>query len=470
MSVPAVTAHTVEPVSSASHMGSPLDTGVEEIAVALTQIEAALLDTMTEINRETQCADEVPTRTSRASFCHLPSEILLTIFKHACQVGENWEALSFSLVCKQWRALMLVDPDLWSHITLTVRDLFPNPTPSSSVSTLLRMAKLTSLYLERSVDCMLSVTIRMPTRFRGLNANWQSYVSVGAINYLQSNSRRIKHLRLRVDHGLLHAFAYVDPCLAEIDSGHNQPCSDTISLPHLVSLSLEYVSRHCFYFPFQHIPRLRHLTLGNEGFCFFPKSSSEPSPALTFPKLRSLVVSEASSLQQLCRTMTLINVLPHIKQLVLTQMPRLGDLPTSRQQAIFPVISKLKIANSSDFFLSTFCRVFQFSALEAFELIYDVAGQSSSSSRISWTNLVCDIVYFIRRCPMIRSVTVRNAREHCYPSAELVREITVEPRISPNVCIVGFPRLEIEGELTAASAMMEFLQRSEVQAGSFPNR
>ncbi|KAJ3920346.1 hypothetical protein F5877DRAFT_77247 [Lentinula edodes] len=467
MSVPVVTVHTVEPLSSASHMGSPLDTGVEEIAVALTQIEAALLDTTSEISRETQCADEVPTRTSRASFRHLPSEILLTIFKHACQVGENWEALSFSLVCKQWRALMLVDPDLWSHITLTVRDLFPNPTPSSSVSTLLRMAKLTSLYLERSVDCMLSVTIKMPTRFRGLNANWQSYVSVGAINYLQSNSRRIKHLRLRVDHGLLHAFAYVDPCLAEIDSGHNQPCSDTIALPHLVSLSLEYVSRHCFYFPFQHLPRLRHLTLGNEGFCFFPKSSSEPSPALTFPKLRSLVISEASSFQQLCRTMTLINVLPHIKQVVLTQMPRLVSI--SRQQAIFPVISKLKIANSSDVFLSTFCRVFQFSALEAFELIYDVARQSSSGSQIAWTDLVRDIVYFIRRCPMVRSVTVRNAREHCYPSAELVREITFEPRISPNVCIVGFPRLEIEGGLTA-SAMMEFLQRSQVEAESFPSR
>ncbi|GAW06848.1 hypothetical protein LENED_008800 [Lentinula edodes] len=152
----------------------------------------------------------------------------------------------------------------------------------------------------------------------------------------------------------------------------------TIALPHLVSLSLEYVSRHCFYFPFQHLPRLRHLTLGNEGFCFFPKSSSEPSPALTFPKLRSLVISEASSFQQLCRTMTLINVLPHIKQVVLTQMPRL--------MFSYPLF----------------------------------AGQSSSGSQIAWTDLVRDIVYFIRRCPMIRSVTVRNAREHCYPSAELI--------------------------------------------------
>ncbi|KAJ3788497.1 hypothetical protein GGU11DRAFT_785870 [Lentinula aff. detonsa] len=470
MSLPAVTAHIVEPIST-SNSGGPLDAAVEELSAALTQIKVIISDTTSEIAEETHTSkvDEVVTvRVRQASFCDLPSEILLAIFSYACQVGESWEALSFSLVCGQWRALMLADPNLWSNIALIVSDLFPNPTPSLSFSALLRMAKLTLLYLERSEDCMLSVTVKMPTRFRGLNANWQSYISVGAINFLQRNSHRIKHLHLRTDHGLLHAFAYEEPCL--VDSGHDQPCSDTIPLPHLISLSVEYVSRHRFYFPFQRISRLKHLALGNEGL-IFQKSPSQTVPSLTFPRLTRLVVSEPSSFHQFCRTMTLINALPRIKQVILKQIPRLADLSISRQQVILQETSLLKISESSDAFLSTFCRVYQFSGLKAFELDYDIAERSSASSStaVAWTDLVCDIVYFIRRCPMIQTITVRNARESCYPrandpGAQLVEEVVFEPQISPNVHIIGFPidGPETEGPPTAR-AMMEFFRGFELK-------
>ncbi|KAJ4490202.1 hypothetical protein J3R30DRAFT_46925 [Lentinula aciculospora] len=468
MSIPAITAHIVDPLS-ASHIGSSLDTTAKDIAIGLTQIESILSDATHETAPKIQYSDREdgvsPVRVPRASFRDLPSEILLTIFSYSCQVGESWEALSFSLVCTQWRALMLADPSLWTHIALTIRDLFPNPTPSSSVSDLLRMARLTLLYLERSEDYMLSVTIKMPTRFRGLNANWQSYISVGAVDSLRRNSSRIEQLNLRVDHGLLHAFVYEDPCLAELDSGHNQPCSHMIPLPYLVSLSVEYISRHWFYFPFQHLPRLKHLALSEEGFSFFQKSTSETAHALSFPRLSTLVVSEPSSFRQLCRTISLIDDLPHIEQVVLTQIPRLADLSILRQQDLSLEISLLKISNSSDVFLSTFCRVFQFSGLKAFELVYDFVEPRSSNSpaAIAWSDLVCDIIYFIRRCPMIQSVTVRNAREHCYPTAELVQEITFEPQISPDVYIVGFPLLETESETAlTATAMMDFLRNSEV--------
>ncbi|KAJ3773537.1 hypothetical protein FB446DRAFT_844726 [Lentinula raphanica] len=469
MSIPTVTTQVVDALS-ASYTEGPLDTAGEDL---LNQIQLIISDNSADATETIHTSGPDWFLTSPvipASVCDLPPEILLAIFSYACQTGVQWESSSISLVCRHWRELMLSDPSLWSHIVLNVNDMFPNPTPPLSVSALLRMAMLTNLYLKRSEDCMLSVTIKMPTRFRGLNADWQSYISAGAMHFLQNHSYRIKHLHLRVDHGLLHAFAYKDPCSAEIDSGHDQPCSGTIPLHHLVSLTVEYVSRHCFYFPFQRIPRLKHLTLGNEGFSFF-MSSSQAVPALTVPLLTRLVISEPSSFHQLSRTMTLLNALPRIKQVVLKQVPILADLsPYSRQQVISSEISSLKIYKSSVAFLTTFCRSYQFPALKSFELGLDVTVE------MAWSILVGAVVDFIRRCPMIQTVTIRDARDayrSCTNSARLDLEenIFFGPQISPKVRIIGFPGhvSETEEPLTAAT-MMNFFRSLGVRTGSFRSR
>ncbi|KAE9407967.1 hypothetical protein BT96DRAFT_56537 [Gymnopus androsaceus JB14] len=244
-------------------------------------------------------------RVSRTTFSDLPSEILLVIFAYACRTGEHWEALSCSLVCAHWRALVFSDPNMFSHIALVAHDRDPYPTPPTFTSAHLRMVKLTHLYLERSENCFLSVTIKTPTRFRGMNASipWQSYISVAAIDILQRNSQRIKHLHLRVDHGLLHDLAYWDPCGEDIDSGHSLPCSQVIPFDNLSSLSVDYISRNFFYFPFQSLPRLKHLTFSNEGFYFFQKTTSQNVPALKFPKLETFGISQSPNFHQLCRAM-----------------------------------------------------------------------------------------------------------------------------------------------------------------------
>ncbi|KIK68566.1 hypothetical protein GYMLUDRAFT_36027 [Collybiopsis luxurians FD-317 M1] len=470
-----------EPLAGHSHQGNALDTAVEEISAALTQIEVILSD------NDSDNAEEIPlnlsnttSQTPGAAFTDLPSEILLIIFGYACLTGERWEALSLSLVCACWRALMLADPNLWSNIALAVRDRDPRSTPSLSTSSLIRMARLTQLYLQRSEDCLLSVTIKIPTRFKSLNTNtpWQSYISIAALSYLQEASARISHLHLRVDHNLLHDFAYVSPCPLAIDSRHNHPCSETIPLPHLTSLTVDYISRNCFYFPFQNLSRLTHLSLGHEGLYFFQKSAAsqaQPVPDLKFPRLTTYTIFDSSSFYQLCRTMTLTNASPRIRQVVLANMPSLADLTISNHasaQALFPEVSALKIINSPDTFTATFCRVFQFPALKSFELEYNPSlGNAPNSTRprdlpIPWTELACDIIYFIRRCPMIQTVILRNAHDSCYPRSELVQEITFESGINPEVHIVGFPMHSDEhnaAALLSASAMMEYLRGFETE-------
>ncbi|KAF9078786.1 hypothetical protein BDP27DRAFT_1396995 [Rhodocollybia butyracea] len=467
--------YTAEPLAPL-HPDSALDAAVDEISAALTQIEVILSDAGSNIPEGsvklcTKRSSEPPApHVPTAEFSDLPVEILLVIFAYASQTGEHWEALSLSLVCTQWRALLLADPHMWCHIALVVRDRDPYPTPPASTSALLRMARLTTLYLERSGTNMLSVTIKMPTRFRGLNANtpWQSHISVAAINTLQMHSELIKHLHLRVDHGLLHEFAYEQPCSLNIDSSHNVPCSITIPLPNLTSLSVDYISRNCFYFPFQALNNLNHLTLSNEGFSFFQKSVSRSMPDLDFPELTSFVISQSPSFSHLCRVMSVTNASPFIKQVVLNQMPSLVDLAISSHaisKAVFPEVSALKIVNSPDEFTAKFCRVFQFSALRSFELVYTPPKHATSS--MSWTALAYDIVCFIRRCTAIQRVTVRNVHEHFYPNAELVRGMTFETGISPDVYIIGFPIYcsaeDDANEMLSATSIVEFLSGFEVR-------
>lgn len=478
MSLPASRAPNscfVKPLSY-TFTGTALNTAVDEISTALTRIEVVSSGDTSQMEAFDE-NDEPSSGRLTATFCDLPSEILLVIFAYASQTGERWEALSFSLVCRHWRALMLSDPSLWSHIALVVHDCDPQPTPPTFTSSHLRMVKLTRMYLERSENCFLSVTIQTPTRFRGLNANipWQSYISVAAIDSLQRECHRIQHLHLRVDHGLLHDFAYRNPCRGKVDSGHSRPCSETIPLDFLVSLSVDYISRNFFYFPFRSLPQLKHLTLSNEGFSFFQESTSQSVPELRFPKLVSFRISESPSFHHLCRTMTVTNASPRIQQVVLLRMPSLADFIVSSNaisQAIFPEISALKIVDSSDHFTATFCRVFQFSALRSFELVYSPpttmsTGSNgimnkpiSSKSRIGWQELACDIVYFIGRCPMIQSVTLRSAREQRYPETKVVQGITFQPGISPDIYIVGFPldsSEDVEEGALTANAMMRFL-------------
>ncbi|KAF5389557.1 hypothetical protein D9757_004140 [Collybiopsis confluens] len=461
------------PLPAPSHTETTLDTAVEEISAALTQIEVIISDV------ESDSAESV-SNPPKATFTDLPSEILLIIFAHACKNSERWEALCLSLACSYWRALMLAEPPFWSNISLTVRDRDPYNTPPLSTSAQIRIAQLTLLYLKRSEDCLLSVSIKIPTRFRGLNTDipWQLHISIAALNYLQKASKRIKHLYLRTDHSLLHDFAYLIPCSLEMDSRHSRPCSETIPLPRLTSLTVDYVSRNSCYLPFQNIPRLTHLSLGYEGLHFFQKSAgSQPQviPDLKFPRLTTLTISNSLNFYQLCRSMTLTKTPSCPRQVILINMTSLADFLVSSPataQAKFPDVSSLKISNSPNAFTAAFCRAFQLSGLKSFELEYNPDSLSDNAPgsneprnlSIPWTELACDIIYFIRRCPMIQIVTVRSAHECFYPRSELVQEISFGVGLRPELRIVGFPTHSDEHDaagLLNASAMMEYLRSFE---------
>ncbi|KAF9030554.1 hypothetical protein BDZ89DRAFT_664621 [Hymenopellis radicata] len=88
----------------------------------------------------------------------LPPEIILTIFRYACDTsrirdtfGENTflTPLRISLVCARWRDLCLVTPMLWSCIYVGPKDVF-RPQPDRP---------LVPLYLDRSREAALCIKL-----------------------------------------------------------------------------------------------------------------------------------------------------------------------------------------------------------------------------------------------------------------------------------------------------------------------
>ncbi|KAJ8075527.1 hypothetical protein PM082_021157 [Marasmius tenuissimus] len=92
----------------------------------------------------------------------LPSELLLAIFGHCCEVNVIDDqtmppAMALTMVCGRWREIALSSPRLWSSISLDLRNFRDH-----SAHRRIAHIDLTISFLERSKMAPLKVRIHLP--------------------------------------------------------------------------------------------------------------------------------------------------------------------------------------------------------------------------------------------------------------------------------------------------------------------
>jgi hypothetical protein len=134
----------------------------------------------------------------------LPTELLEEIFTIACCDGSDAKELEefclnlnpgchpawvLSQVCSRWRALSLAIPKLWSRIEIQVidrKDLSPE--------SIARMKHLATLFLSRSGESPLDLTLAIPSKKAALDRSFVATIAaLSSLESLLSSLRQIFH-------------------------------------------------------------------------------------------------------------------------------------------------------------------------------------------------------------------------------------------------------------------------------------